>query len=114
MNWITDVVAIGNFLDAQDIERAVEIARRMVAEFGMSSLGPIHLGRPDEPSSQALLDRIEEATSEIVNSQMKRACDAINERRASILLLVEGLMKQDTLESDEILRCFGEREAAAA
>ena len=99
---------------ANDIERAVEIARRMVAEFGMSSLGPIHLGKPDEPCSQALLDRIEKATSEIVNSQMKRACDAINERRASILLLVEGLMKQDTLESDEILRCFGEREAAAA
>ena len=99
---------------ANDIERAVEIARRMVAEFGMSSLGPIHLGKSDEPCSQALLDRIEKATSEIVNSQMKRACDAINERRASILLLVEGLMKQDTLESDEILRCFGEREAAAA
>ncbi|MEP6707215.1 MAG: AAA family ATPase [Pyrinomonadaceae bacterium] len=99
---------------ANDIERAVEIARRMVAEFGMSSLGPIHLGKPDEPRSQALLDRIEKATSEIVNSQMKRACDAITERRASILLLVDGLMKQDTLESDEILRCFGEREAAAA
>ena len=99
---------------ANDIERAVEIARRMVAEFGMSSLGPIHLGKPDEPCSQALLDRIEKATSEIVNSQMKRACDAINERRASILLLVDGLMKQDTLESDEILRCFGERETVAA
>jgi len=97
---------------ANDIERAVEIARRMVAEFGMSDLGPIHLGKPDEPRSQALLDRIEKATSEIVNSQMKRACDAINERRASILLLVDSLMKQDTLESDEILRCFGERETA--
>src|SRR5215213_5868601 len=29
---------------SNDIERAVEIARRMVAEFGMSPLGPIHLG----------------------------------------------------------------------
>jgi cell division protease FtsH len=99
---------------ANDIERAVEIARRMVAEFGMSPLGPIHLGKPDEPRSQALLDRIEKATSEIVNSQMKRACDAVSERRASILLLVDGLMKRDTLDSEEILRCFGEAEDAAA
>ncbi|MEO8434640.1 MAG: AAA family ATPase [Pyrinomonadaceae bacterium] len=99
---------------ANDIERAVEIARRMVAEFGMSPLGPIHLGKPDEPRSQALLDRIEKATSEIVNYQMKRACDAVTERRASILLLVDGLMKRDTLDSEEILNCFNQDKTAVA
>lgn len=92
---------------ANDIERAVEMARRMVAEFGMSPLGPIHVGKPDEQHSQALLDRIEQATSEIINSQMRRAADAVSARRESIHLLVDGLMKQDTLESDEILQCFG-------
>ena len=99
---------------ANDIERAVEIARRMVAEFGMSSLGPIHVGKPDEQHSQALLDRIEKATSEIIRSQMQRAADAVTERSASIHLLVEGLMKNDTLEADEILRCFGEARSTAA
>ena len=99
---------------ANDIERAVEIARRMVAEFGMSPLGPIHLGKPDEPRSQALLDRIEKATSEIVNSQMKRACDAVTERRAAILLLVDGLMRRDTLDSEEILNCFSEDKTVVA
>ncbi|HYY97995.1 MAG TPA: AAA family ATPase, partial [Pyrinomonadaceae bacterium] len=63
---------------SNDIERAVEIARRMVAEFGMSPLGPIHLGKPEDPHSQALLDRIETATSEIINVQMKRACDTVD------------------------------------
>src|SRR5437016_2339101 len=60
---------------ANDIERAVEIARRMVSEFGMSRLGPIHLGQPDQARSQNLLDRIEEATNEIIGIQLQRACD---------------------------------------
>jgi cell division protease FtsH len=92
---------------SNDIERAVEIARRMVSEFGMSPLGPIHLGKPEDPRSQALLDRIEHATMEIINAQMKRACDVVDARRAEIAHLVEGLMERDTLDSDEIRECFG-------
>ncbi|HYY93558.1 MAG TPA: ATP-dependent zinc metalloprotease FtsH [Pyrinomonadaceae bacterium] len=92
---------------SNDIERAVEIARRMVSEFGMSPLGPIHLGKPEDPHSQALLDRIEQATNEIVNAQMKRACAVVDSRRAEIARLVDGLMERDTLDSDEIRDCFG-------
>jgi cell division protease FtsH len=100
---------------SNDIERAVEIARRMVAEFGMSPLGPIHLGKPEDPHSQALLDRIETATNEIVNVQMKRACDVVDARREEIARLVEGLMERDTLDSDEIREAFGlEAEMAVA
>jgi cell division protease FtsH len=91
---------------SNDIERAVEIARRMVAEFGMSPLGPIHLGKPEDPHSQALLDRIEHATSDIVSAQMKRACEVVDSRRAEIAELVAGLMERDTLDADEIRGCF--------
>ncbi len=96
---------------SNDIERAVEIARKMVAEFGMSPLGPIHLGKPDDPHSQALLDRIEQATGEIMNAQMQRACEIVDASRPAIARLVEGLMDRDTLESEEIQVCF-ELEAA--
>ncbi len=99
---------------SNDIERAVEIARRMVAEFGMSPLGPIHLGKPEDPHSQALLDRIEQATNEIINVQMVRACEIVDARRDSIARLVEGLMERDTLESDEIKESFGLLEASVA
>jgi cell division protease FtsH len=92
---------------SNDIERAVEIARKMVAEFGMSPLGPIHLGKADDPHSQALLDRIEHATSDIVNAQMKRACEMVDASRPAIARLVEGLMQRDTLEAEEIQECFG-------
>lgn len=100
---------------SNDIERAVEIARRMVAEFGMSPLGPIHLGKPEDPHSQALLDAIERSTGEIVNSQMQRACEMVEESRAEIMRLVEGLMERDTLDAEEIQVCFnaqGEMQAA--
>ena len=85
------------------------------AEFGMSPLGPIHLGKPEDPHSQALLDRIETATGEIVNAQMRRACDVVDARREEIARLVEGLMERDTLDADEIREAFGlEAETYAA
>lgn len=99
---------------SNDIERAVEIARKMVAEFGMSPLGPIHLGRPEDPHSQALLDRIEQATNEIIDMQIKRACEIVDAKRTEIANLVVGLMDRDTLDSEEILSCFNLREPVAA
>lgn len=91
---------------SNDIERAVEMARAMVSEYGMSPLGPIHLGKPEDPHSQALLDRIEHATSDIINAQMKRACEVVSSSREDIARLVVGLMERDTLDSDEIKECF--------
>ncbi|MDT5060324.1 MAG: cell division protease FtsH [Acidobacteriota bacterium] len=99
---------------SNDIERAVEIARKMVAEFGMSPLGPIHLGKPEDPRSQTLLDRVENATNEIISVQMKRACEVVDKERESIARLVEGLMERDTLEADEIRQSFGIKISAQA
>src|SRR5438876_6889843 len=54
---------------SNDIERAVEIARKMVAEFGMSPLGPIYLGESQADNvrtacgsgrAPALLDRVDD------------------------------------------------------
>jgi cell division protease FtsH len=98
---------------SNDIERAVEIARRMVSEFGMSRLGPIHLGQPDQPHSQGLLDKVEEATNELINAQLERACAIVTAERDSIGRLVAMLMERDTLDAEEILNCF-KREARAA
>ncbi len=91
---------------SNDIERAVEIARKMVSEFGMSRLGPIHLGNSDQPRSQSLLDRIEEATNELINEQLERAREIVDAERESIGRLVDLLMERDTLDADEILSCF--------
>jgi cell division protease FtsH len=99
---------------SNDIERAVEIARRMVAEFGMSALGPVHLGKPEDPRSQSLLDSVESETNAIIAAQLKRACEIVSARREEIARLSEGLMERDTLDSDEIKTCFGLHSAQAA
>jgi cell division protease FtsH len=99
---------------SNDIERAVEIARKMVTEFGMSPLGPIHLGKPEDPHSQALLDRVENAIGSLIAAQMVRACEIVESSRPGINLLVEGLMEKDTLDSEEIRLSFSLERVQAA
>ena len=96
------------------MDRAVEIARALVCEFGMSHLGPFHLGEPDQPLSQSLLDKVEEATNELINQQLERACAIVSEERESIARLVELLMERDTLDAEEILSCFRRETIRAA
>ncbi len=99
---------------SNDIERAVEIARAMVSEFGMSRLGPIHLGNPDQQRSQSLLDKVEECTTELINEQLERACAVVSAERDSIGRLVEMLMERDTLDAEEIASCFKRETVRAA
>src|SRR5439155_8297613 len=93
---------------ANDIERAVEIARKMVREFGMSPLGPIYLvdSRTDS-QSQNLLDKAEDAMNNIINSQLERAREVVTLQQESIARLVQLLLERDTVEADDIQRCFG-------
>jgi cell division protease FtsH len=97
---------------SNDIQRAVEIARSMVSEFGMSPLGPIYLGDPrTEPLSQALLDRVEEAVNNIINIQLAKACAVVTARQDSIARLVELLLEHDTVEADGIGECFASQQS---
>ncbi|HEY3038348.1 MAG TPA: ATP-dependent zinc metalloprotease FtsH [Pyrinomonadaceae bacterium] len=96
---------------SNDIQRAVEIARSMVSEFGMSPLGPIYLGDPRDqsasaPLSQTLLDRVEEAVNNIINHQLAKACEVVTAKQDSIARLVELLLEHDTVEADGIEQCF--------
>ena len=96
---------------SNDIQRAVEIARSMVSEFGMSPLGPIYLGDPrTEQLSQGLLDRVEEAVNQIINTQLAKACDVVSSKQESIARLVELLLEHDTVEADGIQQCFAANE----
>ena len=97
---------------SDDIQRAVAIARKMVAELGMSDLGAISLGDSSAPKSQALLDRIESSTHAIVQRQLERACRIVRERRAAIDRLVAELLESETLEAAAIQACFGEQDQA--
>src|SRR5688500_18604973 len=95
---------------SNDIQRAVEIARSMVSEFGMSPLGPIYVSDPRganaAPLSQNLLDRVEEAVNDIINTQLAKACEVVTASQDSIGRLVELLLEQETVEAEGIEECF--------
>jgi len=99
---------------SNDIERAVEIARKMVGEFGMSPLGPIYVGDSQSDfQSQSLLDRVDDAANEIINTQLLKAREVVTSQQDSIARLVDLLLERDTVEAEDIRSCFASPAVAA-
>ncbi len=92
---------------SDDIERATNIAHKMVAELGMSPIGPICMkGNASLPHSEKLLDSVEETTRMILQAQLDRAVGIVRSRRKQIDRLVAELLENDSLGRDEIEACF--------
>jgi len=101
---------------ANDIERATELARRMVTQFGMSDkVGAIAVGDREQEIflGRELAQRreISERTSELVDEEVKRIIDTAYRRAREILegkrplldALASALLERETLERDEIM-----------
>ena len=94
-----------------DIERATEIARRMVCEFGMSALGPIAFRRPsnnfgtdDQGAgfSEATARRVDDEIRELVMRGYEVARQLLEEHRSSVRAMAEELLLHESLDADEI------------
>ena len=73
----------------------------------LTPLGPIYLTDSQKDNhSPALLDRVDDATNQIINVQLERARDVVTSQQNSIARLVDSLLEQDTLDAEEIQRCF--------
>ena len=101
---------------SDDIQRAASLARKMVAELGMSELGPINVAEyPGAPShSQDLVARVDEAARKLVEKQLERACKIVEDTREGVSLLAERLLEEDTLVGDAIVACFRRGDAERA
>jgi ATP-dependent Zn protease len=77
------------------------------SELGMSWLAPIFVASAQsDQRSQTLLDKVEDATNNIINTQLARAQEVITSQRDLIGRLVEVLLDQETVEREEIECCF--------
>jgi cell division protease FtsH len=94
-----------------DIERATEIARRMVCEFGMSALGPIAFRRPsnnfgadDQGAgfSEATARRVDDEVRELVMRGYEVARRLLEEQRSSVRAMAEELLLHESLDAAEI------------
>ena len=101
---------------SNDIERATELARRMVCEFGMSSLGPLTFGKKEEQIflgreiaqhqdySEETAIKIDSEVKRIVTEQYNRARQIITENRDALIRLAESLLERETLDGVQIRR----------
>jgi cell division protease FtsH len=94
-----------------DIERATDIARRMVCEFGMSALGPIAFRRPSGPwgnedqgsgFSEATARRVDDEIREVVMRGYETARQLLEEHRGAVSAMAEELLRSESLDADEI------------
>jgi cell division protease FtsH len=94
-----------------DIERATEIARRMVCEFGMSAaLGPLAYRTPGNPwetdrgvgISEATAQRVDEEVRDLVMHGYETARQIIGKHRGSVRAMAEELLAVESLDSDGI------------
>jgi len=98
-----------------DFERATNIARRMVTEFGMSEkLGPMQFGRPhgqvflgrdlgtEQNYSDAIAYEIDREIQRIIRECYERARALLEQHRDELELIAQTLLEKETLDADEI------------
>lgn len=113
---IGEEVETGDFSNgaAMDIKQATNIARHMVCDWGMSSLGPIAFGDNEEHLflgreiskthnlSEETARRIDEEVSKIITTQFDRAKKLIEENREGLTKIAEALLEFETIEGKHV------------
>ena len=115
---IAEETFLGNITTgaSNDIEKATELARAMVCEYGMSELGPLTFGKKEEQIflgreiaqhrdfSEETAIRIDSEVRKIVTEQYERATRIINENRDTMVRLAEVLLEYESLDGVQIRR----------
>lgn len=105
---------------SNDFERATQIARQMVTEYGMSkklgtvqfsssSNGQVFLGKDmqGEPEySGQIAYEIDKEVQRIIKEQYERCKDILLEHKSQLLLIAESLLKEETLVAEQIRSLF--------
>jgi len=110
-----------------DIERASDIARKMVCEFGMSEeLGPLTFGKREEQIflgreisqhrdfSEATAQRIDAEVRRIITTSYDVTCGLIREHLDALHGVAQALLERETLNSDDLSELLSAAPAAPA
>jgi cell division protease FtsH len=103
-----------------DIERASQIARSMVTEYGMSDLiGPQQLGHKNgevflgrdlghQPNySDEVAARIDDEVRKLIDEAHAEALDVLTENRKTLDKLAKALVEKETLDTPEVMAILG-------
>jgi cell division protease FtsH len=106
---------------SNDIEKATDLARRMVTEFGMSDkLGPLSFGKRDElvflgreigeqrNYSDEVAKTIDEEVRAIIDKAYERATDVLTVHRDKLIALAEKLVAEETVDAEAFEALFSD------
>ncbi|MCX7894724.1 MAG: ATP-dependent zinc metalloprotease FtsH [Thermoanaerobaculum sp.] len=103
-----------------DLERATELARKMVCEWGMSNLGPLTFGKREEAIflgkefarhqdySESTAVAIDTEIKRLVEEAYRRAQQLVQEHRLVLDRIAEALLEREVLEGEEVYRLVSE------
>lgn len=99
---------------ASDFEKATEIARKMVCQFGMSDLGPITFGEREDliflgkdltmhkNYSERTSEMIDKEVKKIINNTLNRSKEILKKNEDKLKKIAEFLLEKEVLTSEEI------------
>jgi cell division protease FtsH len=103
-----------------DIERASDLARKMVCEYGMSDkLGPLTFGKREEQIflgreisqhrdySEETARQIDKEVNDIILGSYKKTCDLIKDNIDKLHTMANALLEKETLEGRDIDELMG-------
>ena len=97
-----------------DIERATELARKMVCEWGMSDLGPLTFGKKEEQIflgreiaqhrdySEATAVKIDEEVRRLVGQGYNTAKQVLSQNQDLLVKIANALIEREVLDANEI------------
>jgi cell division protease FtsH len=108
-----------------DLKRATKIAKDMITQYGMSEkLGPITWGEKEELTflgkelgeqktySEETASKIDLEVRNIIEKASKKAKAILSKKKSLLKKVAEKLIKEETLEGDEIERLFPRKQKA--
>ena len=108
-----------------DIEQSTELARQMVCEWGMSSMGPLTFGKKEEQIflgreiaqhrdySEATAIRIDAEVSNFVKGAYEQAKHLITENSDALVRIAEALLEREVLDGEDVKALLEGRELPA-
>jgi cell division protease FtsH len=116
---IAEEITIGSITTGagNDLERATELSRRMVCEWGMShAMGPLTFGKKEEQIflgreiaqhqdySEDTALRIDQEVKRFVTDNYARAQNVLLEHKQKLLELADALLARETLDAEQVRR----------
>jgi cell division protease FtsH len=113
--------------DADDLQKAVQLARRMVRDFGMSPrFGPVSLGsdrrarflegieETSQPYSPDTAREIDSEVEKLIKKQDERVGHIIKDREKALRAIAARLMENEVIEAEELVKVATENGAPPA